>query len=88
MKNEVNLKYLMKKAKKADKVIVVGAGRRGQELMEALEENAIETEAFFDNNEDIIGRYVQGVVVKKPYLAANEGSVYIVAVDIPRHQEE
>ncbi len=88
MKNEVNLKYLMKKAKKADKVIVVGAGRRGQELMEALEENAIETEAFFDNNEDIIGRYVQGVVVKKPYLAANEGSVYIVAVDMPRHQEE
>ena len=41
MKNEVNLKYLMKKAKKADKVIVVGAGRRGQELMEALEETQL-----------------------------------------------
>ena len=88
MKNDAMLKYVLKKAKNADKVIIVGAGRRGQDLLEVLTGNSIAVEAFFDNNESVIGSCIQGVMIKKPYAMSAEGCVYIVAVDMPRFQKE
>ncbi len=88
MKNNTILKYVLKKAKNADNVIIVGAGRRGQELLQVFEANSIKVEAFFDNSENMTGSCIQGVMVKTPYLVAAEECVYIVAVDLPRYQEE
>ncbi|MCI8466534.1 MAG: hypothetical protein HFI63_11900 [Lachnospiraceae bacterium] len=84
---EKSFNYIYEKAKQADKVVIVGAGKRGRKLMSDLQKsNAIYLEAFFDNNETIVGTIIEGVKIVKPYKIDGI-CIYIIAVDAREHRK-
>lgn len=67
--------------KRANPVVIVGAGYMGRKLMEFFEENSnISIKAFFDNNEDLIGSCINNIEIMKPYKEKEERLLYIIAV--------
>ena len=77
-----SLNYVLKKAEKADEVIIVGAGNRGKELYEQFRKNsAIIVKSFFDNDDMLIGNRIDNVEIMKPFKDANEKVLYVIAVD-------
>lgn len=76
------LKVVIERARKADEIIIVGAGNRGRELLESLKkESAISVNAFFDNNETITGNSIDGIEIKHPYKVTGGNALYIIAID-------
>lgn len=57
----MSLDVILEKAKYADSVVIVGAGRRGKDLLEYLENKNILVNAFFDNDEVIRNSYFHGI---------------------------
>lgn len=81
--------FIINKAKKADKVIIAGAGYIGQEMLEILKENHIYVNAFFDNKVmDKDDQRIEGIPVVKPCKAYENGCLYIIAVSIPEYRRE
>lgn len=77
-----NLDFIMKKLKKTERVIIVGAGNRGKELLKHLQENdAAYLECFFDNDTTKTGKLINGVEIRKPYRAKEKDILYILAID-------
>lgn len=72
--------YILEKAKSADAVIIVGAGKIGRGLLRRFEENSVSVEALFDNDEGLIGNKIENVIVAKPYKVEKEVCVYFIAV--------
>ena len=47
-----SLDYVIKRAKESDKIIIVGAGKRGKEILHFLKKEELrEIGGIFDNNE-------------------------------------
>ena len=73
--------YLIKRARKVNSVIIVGASNTGRQVLKYLQNENIEVGAFFDNNEKICGKYIEGIKVlcpkriKKVYIL----TLYIIA---------
>lgn len=89
MKMKISLNCILEEAKKAGEVIIVGAGKRGKELLIHFDEkSAIVVRAFFDNNETLIGTYINGIEIVKPYKDMKENILYIIAVDEPKIRKE
>lgn len=63
------MEYLIKRARKASSVIIVGASNTGRQVLKYLQNENIKVDAFYDNNEAICGQYIEGIEVlcpKKP----------------------
>lgn len=86
---KISLKYVLKKAQRANEVIIVGAGKRGKELFKALEKvDSVHVSAFFDNDVNLSGTYIQDILIEKPYNTGKDGCAYIIAVDDSGLQKE
>ena len=79
--------YILEKAKNADAVIIVGAGKIGRGLVTRFEENLVPVEALFDNDEGLVGSKIGNVIVSKPYKVIRENSVYFIAVKEEMHRK-
>lgn len=76
------------RAKKANGVIVVGAGRRGRDLLTFLEEyDSVSIKTIFDNNEALTGKYIDGIEIVKPYKVKENNILYVIAVDAIGYQK-
>lgn len=85
---ERSINDILVRGKRADRVIIVGAGNRGRELLPHLKNNnSINVEAFFDNNEDIIGNTIDDVKILKP-CKIGESCLYIIAVDAEKYRKD
>ena len=83
-----SLDYVIKRAEESDKVIIVGAGKRGQELLNRLRMiKSVKIDRLFDNNESIMGIFIEGIPVTKP-VKANEKCLYVIAVDKTEYRKE
>ena len=73
--------YIMKKARKAEKIIIAGASDTGRQLLTYLRNEGIEVAAFFDNNEAFYGQVIEGITVICPkYLQrVDTSALYIIA---------
>ena len=79
---KVSLDYVIKRAKKAKKAVIVGAGERGRELLkQLLINNVASVDAFFDNDEELTNKSINSIKVIKPQKLKDEDCVYIIAVD-------
>lgn len=79
---KISLDYVTKRARSANKVVIVGAGLRGRELLnQLLADTSISITAFFDNNEKLQGSVVENIEVFPPYKMEEENCLYIIAVD-------
>lgn len=78
---ERSLNEILDRAKKANRIVIVGAGVRGKELLTHFEKAAVSVDAFFDNNETITGMYINGIKITKPYKMEGGKVLYVVAVD-------
>ena len=77
-----SLDDIQKRARAADSVIIVGAGKRGRELSKYLaNDDLISMEAFFDNNAQLSGSHIENMKVMSPHKLEKENCVYIIAVD-------
>lgn len=86
---EISLKYVIKRAVKADKVFLVGAGTVGREILGILKDaGSVNISAVFDNNESLIESHIENIVVKKPYHAEGDRCIYLITVDRKRQQRE
>lgn len=83
-----SLNDVINRAKKVGKVVIVGAGKRGQELFGDLREfDDIDIVAFFDNSEHMKGRIIQNIEIVEPYKV-NSPCIYVIAVDAETHRRE
>lgn len=83
-----SLNYVIKRAEESDKIIIVGAGKRGKELLNYLKkERTIKIEGFFDNNEMITGSFIENFPITKPFKA-NGKCTYILAIDKREYRNE
>lgn len=77
-----SLEYVKGKARMADKVVIVGAGVRGKELLSHLSnDDTISVKAFFDNDEKKIDSTIKNIEVFRPYKIECENCLYVIAVD-------
>lgn len=80
--NFIKRRYCERKA-----IIIVGAGIRGKELLQQLkQDDSINIEVFFDNNEEIIGTYIDEIRIVKPCKYGAKGILYVIAVDLPENR--
>lgn len=80
----MNLSFqnVLEKARKADAVVIVGAGVRGKELFLQLElEGSVPVKAFFDNSDKWDGDYIKDIKITKPYKVEECSCIYVIAVD-------
>lgn len=83
-----SLDYVLKRAEEAGKVIIVGAGQRGKELLSYLEEReSIHIQALFDNREALVGTVINNIPVTKPFKADGV-NIYIIVVDRQEYRNE
>lgn len=75
------LDSIVEKAKAADQVIIVGAGKRGRELLALLKQRGVTVSVFFDNNETLTGKDIENVKILTPTYMNNVRGLYIVAID-------
>ena len=75
------MEYLIKRARKASSVIIVGASNTGRQVLKYHQNENIKDDAIYDNNEANCGEYIEGIKVlcpkkiKKVYILA----LYIIA---------
>ncbi len=75
-----SIDYILKRIKDTDKAVIVGAGKRGHELLECLEEWHVNAIVYFlDNNEALMGHDIHNIRIIKPCKI--DGCIYIIAVD-------
>ena len=51
---------------KIDKLVFVGSGHRGKLCNQIAQMAEIKVECFFDNNDEMVGKSINNVQVKKP----------------------
>lgn len=73
--------YVVRKAQVARRVIIVGASKSGRRLLSYLLNEGINVEAFYDNNEELQGKYVDGVKIISPknHRRIDDFTLYIIA---------
>lgn len=77
-----SLEYTLKRSRNAECTVIVGAGKRGKELLPyLLADSSISVEALFDNNDALYGNTIENIKIVKPYKVKRENCVYIIAVD-------
>ena len=76
-----SVEYIIKKARKAQKIIIVGASKTGKQLLLYLRNEKIKIDAFLDNNEDLSGQFIEGIKIICPrYLQqVDMSALYIIA---------
>lgn len=87
----VNLSFtnVLERARKAETVMIVGAGIRGKELLCKLEtDDSVSIKGFLDNNDEQDGGSIKGVKIAKPYKVDGYSCVYIIAVDSAESRRE
>lgn len=83
------LDLILRRTQNADGIIIVGAGKRGRELLESFKEyDSIFIKAFFDNNNALIGTYIDGIEIMKPHKAAERNILYVISVNAVEIQEK
>ncbi len=83
------LNCILKKAQDTGVVAIVGAGKKGKELLMHLENNnSISIVAFFDNNEKLTGKSINNIKIVKPYKVQESNCLYIIAVEAKKRREE
>lgn len=68
----------MGRLQNVENIVIVGAGERGQELLDYLKRNSIVVREFFDNNPDL--EKIEDVKVSRPYKIENGKCIYIIAI--------
>lgn len=77
---KMSMDYIIKKAREAKKIIIVGASESGKQLLSYLYKEGINVEAFYDNNKEICGKYINSVKVISPKGEKGDSStLYIIA---------
>jgi len=71
-----SFEYVLKKAKLAKKVVIVGAGQAGRELLTLLREKKVSVFEIFDNKSD--EKALKGVPIVRPYKILDEKCIYII----------
>lgn len=75
---------LMELARQFNKVVIVGAGGRGKELLKNFKKNNIDVYAFFDNNaEKMQWKNIDGVPVEMPLNLNFNDVLYVTSVADP-----
>ena len=80
--------YILEKAKKANAVIIVGAGDIGRKMLNTLKTHKIYVKAFFDNNIIGEGQKIDDIAVTKPYKVKEVNCLYVIAVGSPKYRRE
>lgn len=84
-----SLNYVLESAKKAEKVVIVGAGERGKELLgHLMDTDTVAIQCFFDNNEILTGCKIEGIEILKPCNLQRDNYLYVIAVDKPALRKE
>lgn len=83
-----SLNEIVERAKKADAIVIFGAGERGKELLHQLQNKTLSIKCFFDNNASKIGEYVNGIKIMKPYKLDQGKVLYVLAVDSMKARKE
>ena len=74
-----NVKHIVKRASKYEKIAIVGLGRNGRELYDLLDISDVKITHAFDNSLNLVGKTFKGVVIAKPYKV--EGNcLYVITV--------
>lgn len=78
---KLSVDYVIKRAGKARRVIIVGASKSGKQLLKYLQNANIDVDVFLDNNEVFNGQYIKGIKVLCPkYLQQiDKLALYIIA---------
>lgn len=77
---KMSMNYIMKRAREVKKIIIVGAAESGKQLLSYLCKEGINVEAFYDNNKEIYGKYINSVKVISPEKAKDDlSTLYIIA---------
>lgn len=86
---ERSLNHVLECAKNVERVVIVGAGERGKELLGHLREiDTISIKCFFDNNKILPGNRIEGIEVLRPCNFEDDNYLYIIAVDKPALRKE
>lgn len=85
---KLSLENMLERLKSTDNVVIVGAGKRGRALRLHLKCRSVAVAYFFDNNQELCGNDIGDVKIVKPYKIENGTSLYVIAVDGVRMQEE
>ena len=71
---------ILDKSKNVEGIIIVGAGVSGKELLDLIQQyESPKVVAFFDNNEQLQGKKVQGIPVLSP---CNKGNEYLYVITV------
>lgn len=70
--------FVLNKVSNMDKIVIVGAGEKGIELLKLLQSNNVSVESFFDNGNKDEG--VEGTKVMKPQKLEGDKNLYIISV--------
>lgn len=84
---ELTVELIIEKARNAELVVIIGAGMRGKELMNHLEDHGVQVSMFFDNNQELIGSKIKEIKIIKVYKIENKNCFYIIAMDGILNQE-
>lgn len=82
---------ILKRAEEAKKVIIVGAGEKGKEVLALLVSHSIKVYAFFDNNSALTEgkkKNISGVTIVSPHKVSESNCLYIIAVKNPEFRRE
>lgn len=85
---KLSLENMLERLKSTDNVVIVGAGKRGRALRLHLKCRSVAVAYFFDNNQELCGNDIGDVKIVKPQKIENGTSLYVIAVDGVRKQEE
>lgn len=70
-------------------VAIFGTGARAIKLNKYIKSSGVETKYFVDNNTNIQGTYIDGLIVKSPYyLNDNKVEAIIITIENPMHDME
>lgn len=82
------MEYLIKRARNAHEVIIVGASDSGTQVLKYLQKENIQVEAFYDNNKELWGKSIAGVKIMCPPNAKNVNPAVLYIVASLNHQDE
>ena len=75
----LSFESLLEKAKERTGVVIVGAGYAGIDMLALLREHHIEPLCFFDNDKNLHGEYINGILIMEPQKDA-KARLYIICV--------
>lgn len=74
------LERVLQKAREAEQIVIVGAGKVGRELLTHLkDEDGVVIHAFMDNNKAIVGNSIDNIKIIAPCKIEN--TLYIIAIE-------